>query len=174
MHILVSVLGALGMIVLVLWRIRQASQIASDVAEVAGSARGAVRRWRWRRKLNVNPIDLIEDAREAASVIMVAVAQADGLMSDVERTAITGEIEQRFGATPEQAVVLLARTQWMVRDGVDAAEIMRRLRPLLERTCSKEQLRELIEMLSAVATADGRHDELATFDIYRFAKKLGV
>ena len=81
MHILLSVLGALGTVVFVLWRIQQASYIARDVADAAGSARGAFRRWRWRRKVNVNPIDLIEDPREAAGVIMVAVAQADGRLT---------------------------------------------------------------------------------------------
>ena len=43
------------------------------------------RRWRWRRKVNVNPIDLIEDPREAAGVIMVAVAQADGRLTAAEQ-----------------------------------------------------------------------------------------
>ena len=174
MHILASILGAIGVLIVILWRLQQAASIARDVADAAGGTGRAVRRWRWWRKVNVNPIDLIDDPREAASVLMVAVARADGDMSDTERKAITDQIEQQFGATPEQSIALFTRANWMVREGVDTREIMRRVMPVLQQSTTAEQRCSLIEMLNAIATADGRHDEMTTFDIYHFSKKLGV
>ena len=174
MHILLSILGALGMVIIVLWRVQQAAYIARDVADAAGTARGLFRRWRWRRKVNVNPIDLVEDPREAASILMVSVAQADGTLSDAERNSITAQMKQRFGATSKQASELLARSQWIVREGVDAAETMRRLKPVFDRTCNDQQHRELIEMLTAVASANGKYDETIAFDINRYGKELGA
>ena len=38
MHILVSLLGVLGMAIFILWRIQQAAYLARDVADVAGNA----------------------------------------------------------------------------------------------------------------------------------------
>ncbi|MGI9408586.1 MAG: TerB family tellurite resistance protein, partial [Hyphomicrobiaceae bacterium] len=144
MHILLSVLGAVGTIAFILWRVQQASYIAREIADAAGSARGVFRRWRWRRKANVNPIDLIEDPREAAGVIMVAVAQADGRLTAAEQGAICNQIRQRFDATHEQAGELLAQAQWLVREGVDTREVMRRTMPVIQKL-GREQRRELIE-----------------------------
>lgn len=172
MHILLSILGALGTAVFVLWRLHMAAHMASDLVDAASSARGFFCRWRWRRKANVNPIDLVEDPREAASILMVAVAQADGPISDRERDAIRTQMQTRFGATLQQSIELLARAQWMAREGVDAAEVMRRLKPLIERTCDTQHRRELIEMLSEVASADGQHDATTVFDIHRYSKAL--
>ena len=174
MHILASILGAIGVLIVVLWRLQQAASVAREVADAAGGTGRAIRRWRWWRKVNVNPIDLIEDPREAASVLMVAVARADGAMSDIERNTIADQIEQRFGATSEQAIALLTRANWMVREGVDTREIMRRVMPVLHKSTNAEQRRDLIDMLTVVSTADGRHDEMTAFDIYHFSKKIGV
>lgn len=174
MHILLSILGTLATTVFVLWRLHMAAHMASDLVDVASSARGFIRRWRWRRKVSINPIDLVEDPREAASILMVAVAQADGPITDHERAAILVQMQSRFGATPQQSIELLARAQWMVREGVDAAEVMRRLRPVIERTCDARHRRELIEMLTDVASADGRQDETTAFDIQRYGKALSA
>ena len=174
MHILVSLLGALGMAIFVLWRLQQAAYMARDVADAAGSAKSLFRRWKWRRKTNVSPIDLIEDPREATSALMIAIAQADGRISDVERQAIAHQIKTFFGATSDQADALIAQSEWTVRDGIDPSEVMRRLTPLLQRTTTQVQRGQIIAMLTATATADGRLDDMTAFDIQRFAKQLGA
>ena len=45
--------------------------------------------------------------------------------------------------------------------------------PIIQKL-GREQRGELIEMLTAVAAADGRHDDMTTFDINHLSKKLGV
>lgn len=174
MHILVSLLGVLGMAIFILWRIQQAAYLAREVADVAGSAKGLFRRWRWRRKVNASPIDLIEDPREAASVLMIAVAQADGRISDTERQVIAHQIKKFFGASDGQAGALIAQSEWVVREGIDPSEVMRRLTPLLQKTTTSAQRGQLIAMLTATATADGIQDEMTVFDISRFAKQLSA
>ena len=174
MHILVSLLGALGMAIFLFWRLQQAAFIAREVADAAGSAKGLFRRWKWRRKANASPIDLIEDPREAASVLMIAVAQADGRVSDAERAAIARQITTFFGASDDQADALIAQSEWVVRDGIDPSEVMRRLTPLLQKTTTPVERGQLIAMLTATATADGRQDESVAFDIQRFAKQLAA
>ena len=174
MHILVSLLGALGMGIFVLWRLQQAAYLARDVADAAGSAKGMFRRWKWRRKVNISPIDLIDDPREAASVLMIAVAQADGRVSDVERATIARQIKTFFGASDDQSNALIAQTEWAVRDGMDTSEVMRRLTPMLKKTTTPIQRGQLVAMLTATATADGKTDEMTAFDIQRFAKQLAA
>ena len=172
MHILAALGAILGVLVFILFRMQQAANAARDIADVAGDARGLFRRWGWRRKLAKHPLETIDDAREAATAMMVAVAQADGGITERERVAITGEMTKRFGATREQAEELLARARWAVQDRSDPAEVFRRLTALVQRTCGPTERSDLIEMLDAVASADGRADAIVTQDIARLAHSL--
>src|SRR5262249_22693896 len=88
MHILVAIVSALGIIGVILWRLHMAAEATKGLVETANDARGLFRRWRWQRKLASNPLDLIQDPREAAVAMMVAVAQSDGAMTDRERQVI--------------------------------------------------------------------------------------
>lgn len=172
MHIL-AILGAIvGVLLFALFRMQQAANAARDIVDAADDARGIFRRWSWRRKHARHPLDLVDDAREAAAAMMVVVAQSDGGITERERTAITGEMVQRFGATPDQAEALFARARWLVKDSVDAGEVFRRLTPVVQRTCGATERADLIEMLDKVARADGSGDGIVTQDIAKFARSL--
>jgi uncharacterized tellurite resistance protein B-like protein len=172
MHIL-AILGAvLGVVLVILFRMQQAANAARDIANAADEARGFFRRWGWRRKQVTNPLDTIDDAREAAAAMMVATAQSDGSITERERTAITAEMTKRFGATQQQAEELLARARWLVQDRNDAGEVYRRLTPFILRACGPTERSDLIEMLGIVANADGRADEVVQQDIASLTRSL--
>jgi len=135
MHIIAIIGAVLGVAALVLFRMQQAASAARDIADAADEARGLFRRWGWRRKQLKSPLDAVDDAREAAAAMMVAAAQADGGISERERTAITAAMAKHFGASERQADELLARARWLVQDRTDAGEVFRRLTPLIVRSC---------------------------------------
>jgi uncharacterized tellurite resistance protein B-like protein len=172
MHILAALGAVLGVLLFVLFRMQQAANAARDVADAANEARGFFRRWAWRRKHAGHPLDTIDDAREAAAAMMVATAQSDGAITERERQAITAQMCERFGATPAQATELLARARWLVKDGTDPGEVYRRLTPLILRTCGRTERSDLIEMLSKVADADGKVDEVVAQDIAKLTHNL--
>jgi uncharacterized tellurite resistance protein B-like protein len=172
MHILAAIGAALGVLLFVLFRMQQAANAARDIADVADEARGLFRRWGWRKKLAKSPLDTIDDAREAASAMMVAAAQADGSITERERQAIETQMATHFGASEAQAKELFARARWAVQDRTDPGEVFRRLTPLIVRTCGAKERADLIAMLSAVAASDGRADDLVTHDIARLAQTL--
>jgi uncharacterized tellurite resistance protein B-like protein len=114
----------------------------------------------------------VEDAREAAAAMMVATAQSDGSITERERAAITAQMVRRFGATQAHADELLARGRWLVQDRTDAGEVFRRLTPLIQRTCGPTERAHLIDMLRAVAAADGRGDDVVMQDIAHLTHNL--
>ena len=165
MHIIAIIGAVLGVAALILFRMQQAANAARDIADAADEARGLFRRWGWRRKQLKSPLDAVDDAREAAAVMMVAAAQSDGAITERERAAITAEMAKRFRATERQADELLARARWLVQERNDAGEVFRRLTPLIQRSCGPTERADLIEMLEAVAQADGRSDDVLAQDI---------
>ena len=172
MHI-IAILGAiLGVAGLILFRLQQAANATRDIADAADEARGLFRRWGWRRKQLKSPLEAIDDPREAAAAMMVAVAQCDGAITERERTAIVAEISKHFGATERQAEALLARARWAVQDRSDAGEVFRRLTPLIVRTCGPTERSDLVAMLQAVAQADSGSDDVLAQDIARLAHNL--
>jgi uncharacterized tellurite resistance protein B-like protein len=172
MHIL-AILGAvIGVLLFALFRMQQAANATRDIVDAADEARGLFRRWSWQRKHARHPLDMVEDAREAAAAMMVVVAQSDGGITERERAAITGEMMKRFGATSDQADALFARARWLVKDSADAGEVFRRLTPVIQRTCGAPERSDLIEMLDAVARADSTSDDIVTQDIAKFARTL--
>jgi uncharacterized tellurite resistance protein B-like protein len=172
MHILAAIGAILGVLIFVLFRMQQAANAARDIADAADDARGLFRRWGWRRKFAKNSLDTVDDAREAAAAMMVATAQSDGGITERERAAITAEMVRRFGATGQQAEELFARARWLVQDRNDAGEVFRRLTPLIRRTCGPTERSDLIDMLRAVAEADGGSDEVVMRDIAQLTHNL--
>jgi uncharacterized tellurite resistance protein B-like protein len=172
MHILAAIGAALGVALLILWRMQQASTAVRDVAEAADDVRGLFRRWTWRRKANTNPLDVIADPREAAIAMMIVTAQADGALTERERLAILAQMSEHFGATSRQGEELLARGRWLVQDKADPAEIFRRLTPIIRKSCGPKEQQDLLAMLRTVAAADGAMDETIKHDIDHLAHVL--
>ena len=150
-----------------------AAEAAKGLAESAEAARGVVRRWRWRRKVSADSLAQVEDPREAAAAMMVAVAQSDGALTQRERQAVLTQITTRFGATAGQAEDLLARARWIVRDVHDVDRALTCLTPVVARTLLASERRELLQMLEAVAAAEGPPGAIEGEAIRRLARALG-
>jgi uncharacterized tellurite resistance protein B-like protein len=174
MHILAALAAAAGVVIFLLIRAQQATTAARDVADAASDLGGLFRRWSWRRRANVNPLDAVTDPREAAVAMMVAVAQFDGAVTEAEQTTMLDLAMAHFGATREQAIELVSRGRWLAQERADVGEMMRRLTPVIEAKCAPAQRRELIGMLTAVASASGNADETVRHDIDNLKRALAV
>lgn len=172
MSILLGILGAMGALGLLLWRLHMAAEAAKGIAETASDARGLFRRWRWQRKFAADTLDLVKDPREAVAAMMVAAAQYDGAMTERERAAILTALTGVLGATPGQAEELLAHARWLTKDSHDLDRCLIKLTPLLRQSCSPEQLSEVVAMVTRVADADGRPGEAIRSSLQRLQRDL--
>ena len=171
MHILLGILSALGVVALIVWRLNQAAHLARDVGDAAEETRGLFRRWAWRRKF-VNPIDQINDPREAASAMLVGVAQYHGAMREAEISQIRDGMMRAFGASRSQADELIAHGQWLTRGGGDLGTLFMKLLPVIDRNCGPKEKRELVEMLKAVAAVRAGHSDVPREEIERFDRRI--
>src|SRR5262245_24195008 len=76
----------------------------------------AVRRWRWSRDFGAKPIFKIDRPMDAAAVLLVAIAKADGVMSTEQKQTLLSLFEQRFELSKNDASQLLAATIYLLRD----------------------------------------------------------
>lgn len=170
---IVAILGAIAAVLLiVLVRMQQAANAARDITEAASDMRGMFRGWAWRRKANQNPLDLVTDPREAAACMLVAVAEYDGNMTDTEKAAIVAEMGKAFGATRKQGEELLAHARFLVRDHRDPANVFRKLGPKAKATLGAEERQQLVDMLTSIATTDGKPSDALLHDIETLRRSL--
>ena len=156
MHILLGILGVVGVVVFWLWRMRNAATAARDVVEVADDMRAAVRRFGYRRKANQNPLDGIEDPRLAAAGILTAFANMDGALSREEITAIEGACKAAFGCDLAEAEQVAAYGRWLVQQSAgNMDEVIRRLARNLVGKLDREEVRELLALVEEVSGVDG-------------------
>ena len=90
----------------------------------------------WRRKVNSDLFKTIEDPREAAGAMMVAVAQHDGVFSEREHQTIVDQMVLHFGCGEKMADEILARGRWHVRDSENLGSTLLRLAPVSNHACA--------------------------------------
>ncbi len=167
MHILLGILSAIGVIGVILWRINMAANTANELAGAARDAKGLFRRWRWQRKHDADLLAAIDDPREAAVAMMMAIAEFDGTLSERERDVIISQMMDNFEIDEKLAGELLARGRWLAKDVGDISSFLRRLTPPIDQICSDREKRELINMLQTVAKADGTASDVVEHAIDR-------
>jgi uncharacterized tellurite resistance protein B-like protein len=167
MSIVAALMAAMGLVGVLLWRLNQASDAAKGLLETAEDTRGFFRRMAWRRKSGKNPLDVLDDPREAAAAMMAAIAQWDAAISDREMDAIRVQTQKHFQADGERANELLATGRWLARDVTDLGAFLRRASSVVLKKCTPKERQDLLAMLNAVANIEGRPNALITQELER-------
>ncbi len=174
MHIVLAALSALGALAFFIIRANHVAQAGRELGEAAGDAKGLFRRFFWRRRTHVDLIRKIDDPRLAAAVMMCAMAQSDGHMTEAEKSAILERMRGPLELEQAEAVEIFAHAHWLTGDMKELSSLLRRAsKPILER-CTATERAGLIEMLSQVAAADGAASAIQRDAIERLAIELGL
>lgn len=174
MHIVGILLAALGAIGIILWRLHMASEAARGLVDTANDVRGLLRRRRWQKKLDVDPLAQVEDPRMAATAMMVAIAQNDGALTEREQGIILGNLSARFDAKAPLNEEMFAHARWIVRGPRDIDTTLRKLMAVIQRQCGPTEVAETFDMLEDVANADcapGSMEKLAIEKLRRSLRK---
>ncbi len=171
MHILLGLLALLAAIGVWIWRLRMARQGLDAAADIARTVANAPRRFAFRYKAGKGGLDLIEDAREAAAIMMMEVALArGGPLTARQGEIIEAEIRAHFHYTAGDAEDLAAHAAWVCQSSPPPAETMRRLSQLIVNShLGPKEVVDLDSMLVAVSEAEGlpTRDQLALLQVYR-------
>ncbi|QHQ35978.1 hypothetical protein [Algicella marina] len=161
MPVLVALLGFLAAAGYWYFRIRDAGGTARDLADAANDVRLAARRFGFRSRANIHPIDCIEDARMAAAGITVAVAEMDGALTQAEKDTAIVQFQSVFDVSKSDAEELFTFGRWIASQSGTRAEAVRRLTKKLVSLAGAEAGPDLIRLVKAVGMAEGNilHDD---------------
>lgn len=172
MHILVGLVSALGLIAYFVIRANQVNQAGRELLDAASEAKGYVRRGLWRRRTEVDPTRNIEDPRLAAAVMMCAVANADGDITEREMTAMLELAEAQFQMPRGDCETLLSEARWLAKEAKDLSAFLQRLSRPIVACCTEEELADLFAMLEAVDRVEGGGSAIVADAVANLQRRL--
>ncbi|MEO1406593.1 MAG: hypothetical protein AAFV54_08890 [Pseudomonadota bacterium] len=159
MHIVIAIVTAIGVIAAWYYRLKMIGGAARDVVKVADKVTNMPRKFSFMRRAAHTGLKAVDDPREAATILMILVAGAEGgkRLSDHQRSVILCETAEHFDLTEEEAEDLLVHAQWMVRDVQVPAGVGERMARVVITTpgIGPKELVDLDAMLVAVSEANG-------------------
>ncbi len=172
MHILLGLIAILATIGFWVWRLQMAKRGLDVAVDVAKTVANAPRRLAFKYKSGKGGLDLIDDPREAAAIMMMQVALARGSpLTPLQGDIIEAEIREHFQYTPGDAEDLAAHASWVCQSCPPAQETMRRLGNLIINASQlgPKEVVDLDAMLVAVSEAEGvpTRAQLALLQVYR-------
>jgi len=164
MPILLFIIGVATTVGIWYWRMKQAGEIVSDLSNAAQDVRNAARRFGFRRKTNVHPVDSLDDARIAAMGVVLAVASSDGDLTASELAAAQSEAARTFGIDGAEASEMVALARWTVGQCGNNDNAVYRLSRRTRALAGPEAQDDLERMVRGVAAVDGDPDDERTAD----------
>ncbi len=123
MHIVVAALGIAAAAAFWIIRARHAADAASELVNVAKDVRLAARRFGFRRRSGVHPVESIDDPQVAVAALSVAFLELDDLPSREAQQALGRSLQHAFGVGLGDAEELMVLGRWLMNEcnGPDTA-----------------------------------------------------
>ena len=178
MQFLAILLGFFGFIAVWYWRIKALQQVAKDGRKVAETVANFPRKMRFKNKSGKGGLAVVDDPREAATILMLEIAQARGTMTERQEATIRGEVMHHFEFNEEDANSLISQAGWLSRNGGASHVVMSKMTDFVRSSpgMSGKELVDLDGMLVAVSEAvgDPTDSQLELLTIYRDKTGLRV
>jgi hypothetical protein len=132
-------------------RARNAGHIASDLADMAGDVKAAARRFGFARKMNIHPVESIEDPNIAAAAIADAYLALDDMPTREQREALQQSMRDVLQVNAATAEELLVLGHWMVNECGGAQPAISRLSKKLYRLEGPSALEPILQIIDQIA-----------------------
>ncbi len=160
MHVLVGLLGVAAAVYFFFIRARHAADVAHDVVEMASDVRSAARRFGFKRKTNVHPVETIEEPNLAIAAIATAFVEMDDLPTKEQRDALNAALRSQLGLDSNAAQEATILGHWFVSECHGPETAVPRLSRKLFKLNGKESFEPLLTVVdSAVSAGSGSLNE---------------
>ena len=155
MHILIIILGLIAGAGVWYWRIKAATDAVQDLGDLAKQAANLPRKLRFQRLAGKTGLLAIDDAREAAAILLMEMARSGGEVSSTQKQVMAEQIASNLGLSVDDAEAMVVHAGWVLRDSPLSDAVIRRMCPILIKQVGETEIRGLDQMLLAVARAEG-------------------
>ena len=174
MGILLAILGVLGGLGVILWRIQQASHAAREIADAAEGLANLPRKMRFKHKAGKQGIDVIDDPREAAAALIYGAAKCAGEVDAGRKAAMEADMVGLFKIDAEFAHQLLARAAWHLDSVNDPLNAVIKLTDRLTSNVDRQALSDLAGVIApAIERCDPQAPDQRLY-LDKFRRRAGL
>jgi len=151
------IIGLVGIIVAAyFWanRIRNAGNVARDIADMAGDVRLAARRFGFARQANVHPVESIEEPNIAAAAIADAFVALDDMPSKDQQQIMLVQLRSVLRVNQEEAEELLVLGTWLVNECGGPMQAITRITKKLYKLEGSDALTPMLQILEGIKMAE--------------------
>lgn len=156
MHIILGIIGLLAGASFWIYRINAAARGAQDLADLAGEAANLPRKMRFKSKTGKKAVDVLEDPREAAAVVLAGYMLEAGDVPSDQREQLAAMLGERFEVSRNTGEEMVAQAFWIHADIANPDSVINKMIDLIGKTAGADALRDLAGMLEAVAPAESQ------------------
>ena len=152
------IIGLVGIIIAAyFWanRVRDAGNMARDIADMAGDVKLAARRFGFARRADVHPVESIEDPSIAAAAIADAFVSLDDLPSKDQQRHMMDQLEAVLEVDTATSQELVVLGTWLVNECGGPLQAVTRITKKLYRLEGPSALEPLLAILDGIKEADG-------------------
>jgi hypothetical protein len=161
MPFVLAAIAALGAAYVWYLRMQGAKQAAETLFEAANDVRLAARRFGFRRRLNLHPVDSIDDARIAAVTMVAALMQIDKLWDQSMSDKLVVQVQSVLGEDKTEAEELVTLARWMAGQCATNDDAVRRAGKRLMALAGAKALPDLNTMIERLLGTSGHSEALA-------------
>ncbi|MEL7546907.1 MAG: hypothetical protein AAGJ84_09670 [Pseudomonadota bacterium] len=176
MHILIALFGLLTALAVWYWRLKMIGDVARGSVEAAKTVANLPRRLAFKRKSGKKGLQIVDDPREAATILMLQVAQTDGVLSEKQKASIQNEIVDNFKFTETEADELIEHALWISADAGKPHATVSRMTDFVQHApgLGPKEIVDLDSMLVSVSEAEGSPDSAQLDLLALFRRKAGL
>lgn len=153
MPFIIAALGILAGVYFFVIRTRNAANMAGELLGVANDVRLAARRFGFRRKTNIHPVENIEDPHLAIGAIATAFIELDGLPTKNQRDALISALTATLALDRETANEITILGHWFITECHGPQPAVTRLARKLFKLQGADAFPPLLEVLNATLSA---------------------
>lgn len=154
MHILIGLFGLILAAGVWAWRLRAAKAALDDVAGIAGDVMAAARRLGFRRKLNVHPVESVDEPGLAVTALGLAFLDLASLPTAEQLGALKASVARHLQVSEIKADEMAIVGRWLVNECKGADPAISRLSKRLYQL-DPAAAPVLLAVLNDVGTAGG-------------------
>lgn len=153
MPVLIALLGIVGAAYFWAQRARNARDMLGEVGDMANDVRLAARRFGFSRKMNVHPVESIQDTRLAIASIATAFIELDDLPTAEQRQILAVQLRSKLRANAEEAEEMEVLGRWFMSECGGAEPAIARISRKLYKLGGAEQTEPLMAVLKGAVTS---------------------
>jgi len=163
MHIILAFLGTIITILILLKRLADAGIDLRGLNPFLWR-----RRRQWQRRIEGNPIFLIEDPLELTGLLATASVKSDGDMSSEEKSNLLSLFQDEFSMNKKEAAELLLSSSYLLGKGEEVKDNLEKvIKPSID-SFSEHQAKSAIGLLEKICETDTVGSEIKV----EFTKKV--